>query len=225
MLTNTSRMIFCALSLACFSTSAFTSPSPKKVYAHGFGGVTVLPVMDSTANDNVGAVRKDDKAGYNAGLALGYEAGQNRFEIETTYQRASNKNLTINGVTPSKAKGRTSALAFLFNALYDVHQLEPYVHVTPYLGAGVGYAYVITGLDSDPTYNVRLTGASNALAYQGILGFKTPIAEGLDLTADYRIFGTSNVNMTARNNTGTSGTVSHYYLNNLFNIGLTYWFT
>ncbi|SMH40318.1 Outer membrane protein OmpA [Azospirillum lipoferum] len=76
--------------------------------------------------------------------------------------------------------GKTSSIAFMGNALYDVKTGTPF---TPYIGLGAGVAQV----------RQKLNGVSDkdwVFAYQGIVGASYAVTDNLAVTLDYRYFAT-----------------------------------
>ncbi|GJM07303.1 MAG: outer membrane channel protein [marine bacterium B5-7] len=216
--------LMAALAAYCVPNISIATVTAKDVYAQGFGGVTISPTMNENADNSVGKVNNDNKAGYNAGLALGYHIDHAKFELQATYQRAVNKSLSVGSTSYTRARGSSSAVGALINGYYIINQLQPHIGVTPFIGAGLGYANVREDLN-DPTSGMHLKGTDNALAYQVMTGFTFPLGTDVDVSMDYRFFGTSTVKLTASNSSGTEGNLDHYYQNNLFNLGLIYHFS
>lgn len=76
--------------------------------------------------------------------------------------------------------GKTSSIAFMGNALYDVNTGTAF---TPYIGLGAGVAQV----------RQSLNGASDkdwVFAYQGIVGASYAVTDNVAVTLDYRYFAT-----------------------------------
>jgi outer membrane protein OmpA-like peptidoglycan-associated protein/outer membrane protein W len=139
------------------------------------------------------------KFSFDAGVAaigsIGYGLGNGlRFEVEGGY-----RNNAIDRVGGAATKSGTSEKASaMVNALYDFDLTQYYgiTAFTPYVGAGVGYAYDdITRLSSFAGGDaIHIHGASDQFAYQAIVGVAFPLTDlvpGLSLTAEYRFFGTS----------------------------------
>ncbi|MCG5243066.1 OmpA family protein [Azospirillum doebereinerae] len=76
--------------------------------------------------------------------------------------------------------GKTSSIAFMGNALYDINTGTPF---TPYIGLGAGVAEV----------RQSLRGVSDkdwVFAYQGIVGASYAVTDNVAVTLDYRYFAT-----------------------------------
>ncbi|MBO1073184.1 OmpA family protein [Roseomonas marmotae] len=156
------------------------------------GGVFSAGPSDTLSNMNG---KFDD--GWGGVLSIGYGFGNGlRAEIEGNYRENDTRKLTNNGVDLPGISGRVRNYGVMVNALYDFNMNWP---VTPYLGAGVGYAW--TKYDSVGSRFFTPTGLGRAVstndtdgnfAYQGIAGLAFPIAAvpGLSITAEYRFFAT-----------------------------------
>ncbi|MCF4164242.1 OmpA family protein [Zavarzinia compransoris] len=151
-------------------------------YLSAFGGYVTQPLLDFESPTPPGAVKKmvtDD--GWAAGGAMGYDFGRIRVEAEVSYRE--NEASRIQG---ANATGDLSALALMLNALYD---LENSSRFTPYIGAGIGAAWVYTDKIRRGT-PASTTDDDVQFAYQGIVGVKAAITTGLSLFVDYRYFAT-----------------------------------
>jgi outer membrane protein OmpA-like peptidoglycan-associated protein len=138
------------------------------------------------------------KVKYDVGFAalgsVGYGFGNGmRVEIEGVY-----RDNAIRGVgTLTANHGSNQKYGAMVNALYDFDLLSYYgiTAFTPYVGAGIGYAY--ESLDGFSAVSngtqIRAKNGTDQLAYQGIAGVAFPLtslAPGLSLTAEYRFYGT-----------------------------------
>lgn len=111
--------------------------------------------------------------GFGNGLRLEFEAGYRDNDIDG-----------VSGV--SGAGGSVNVWSGMLNLLYDIPTGIP---LTPYIGAGVGYARV-----KADSVNVSGTAvmddSDNVFAYQGIVGASYGLTPNLKLALDYRYFAT-----------------------------------
>lgn len=108
----------------------------------GLHGSMVIP-EDADIGAN-GEIEFDN--GWGGSLALGYLPGASsglfnymRFEFEAAYRGADVDRATIGGVPVAGASAEVDSLAWMANAYVDI---PTGTTVTPYLGAGIGWAHV-----------------------------------------------------------------------------------
>ena len=140
-------------------------------YITGFGGYTINPDVGYDVGNAPGAGKLSFDDGWVAGAAVGYDFGRARIEFEGAYRT----NDSSNALTRTRVGDDLPVISGMVNALYD---FENESVVTPYMGFGMGAAY-LDGRDSD-----------TVLAYQGIVGTKVSITENLSAVVDYRYFRT-----------------------------------
>lgn len=165
---------------------ASASPLHQGPYFAGFIGVTIPESSDATSFDGFGVYDERIKfdPGFTIGGAVGYDAGPIRFEGELSY-----KDLPIDSVAGDKVReGNVDATAIMGNVFIDLHNGTP---ITPYLGAGLGFA----ALHLDETYS-RTTdyyGSDDqaVFAYQVGGGLEISLNRQLSLDLAYRYFRTS----------------------------------
>lgn len=160
-------------------------------YAGGMVGLSVL--HDSTNTFSGGGTTKTEyDAGIGFGFVGGYEFGNNiRSELEISY-RINGADRQLPGSTA--LNGSTSALAFMGNGYYDFNMGQ----FAPYLGLGLGFARVSADIDSGGTQIVD--DSDIVLAYQFIGGVGYSITPKVVLMLDYRIFGTTDPELTTVGN-------------------------
>jgi outer membrane protein OmpA-like peptidoglycan-associated protein len=125
-----------------------------------------------------------------------------RAEIEGNYRHNDVDNVRAAGIPrTASSSGYAYTYGVMVNVLYDFNLGLP---VTPYLGAGVGYAWSEfdkVGVRSGGN-SVILDDTDGRFAYQGIAGMSLALATGLALTAEYRFLGTLDASLSG---TATSG--------------------
>ncbi|WP_458097419.1 OmpA family protein [Roseomonas sp. WA12] len=130
--------------------------------------------------------------------SLGYGFGNGlRLEIEGNYRENNTDELSISGASRASFQGgRTRTYGAMGNVLFDF--AIPGFPVTPYIGAGAGYAWTeydgVRGTFAVPGVGSRqltIDDTDGQFAYQGIAGVAFNLGvPGLALTAEYRFLGT-----------------------------------
>jgi outer membrane protein OmpA-like peptidoglycan-associated protein len=178
--------------------------------------------------------------------AIGYGLGNGlRLEVEGDYRgnsfsTTSGQNVIGAGVSTG-ASGNERLYGPMVNAVYDFHNLVPFV--VPYVGVGVGYQWA--QLHNFSTTGLGAAGAATTItsndrrgsfAAQGIVGagYQIPSVPGLELTAEYRILaltGTRTYNAGFTTTTPGAAPVTRFGkfelghdLNNTFLFGIRYAF-
>ncbi|RJF87324.1 OmpA family protein [Oleomonas cavernae] len=168
-------------------------------YITGFGGYTINPDVGVDVGPFHGDLSFED--GWIGGAAVGYDWGRGRLEFEGAYHFNKLDSLDLDGFAPIQAgdEDDLSAISGMINALYDFENTSI---VTPYIGFGMGAAYLDDDNDTD-----------TVLAYQGIVGTKVSITENLSGLVDYRYFRTLETDL---------GGVKFEYEQHIITAGLTY---
>lgn len=182
------------------ATAAFASDAGPYVSV----GAGVFTVPDSKLYDPSGATGTSQQISYDTGYsvngAVGYDFGINiRTEFEVAYRHAD-----TNSLTPIAAgfhfESDISLVSLLANAFYDFKLPHGF---TPYLGGGLGVAFVdIKQGDSivivNPVtgqFNTNNNNSSDTVfAYQVGAGITYALAPKVSLDAGYRYFSTSDIN-------------------------------
>ena len=142
------------------------------------------------------------KVGYAIGGAAGYDFGTNvRAEAEISY-KANDTSERKNGNIVTAYNSTISALNFMANAYYDIHEMHSF-GVMPYVGGGVGVAQLSN------SNGVLAGGTSNdtVFAYQVGAGVAYDVSSKVTMDVGYRYFGTSD----AKFNDNASGIVTMKY--------------
>src|SRR5579885_3668270 len=187
--------VACAL-CALYPAAAFAQNTTGPYVSLGAGANWTLNEKTNTGN-----TIKFDPGPAVVG-ALGYGLGNGiRLEGEIGY-RSNDVSSVSNGLTG----GKVSSWSFLGNALYDFNLGWP---VTPYVGAGVGFADVST----------RSASGATKFAYQGIAGLAYPLTNQLKLDGSYHYLGTTDLDTST-----PAGTVTSPYRNHTLLLSLRWEF-
>jgi|GEM_PF-4469372 len=141
----------------------------------------------------------------NSGFALGAGIGRQvtcnlRREIEFTWRNNTADERVVQGQLGPQITGLDGNINCFSTAqilLYDLHRLSV-GGFTPYVGGGAGGAYV----DADFTDGVNTYAISDlAFSYHGILGVQRQMGARATAYAEYRYFGTTNLEFETPMNT------------------------
>lgn len=191
------RMLGMAVSaLALMASPAFAGTEEVKGFYVGLGAGLTVP-MDNEIEPASAAIRSH-KLSFDPGWLVdgqvGYKFGNGlRSEIEVGYRQAEKDGITNPYGNPALGvDGSYGVLNTMLNVIYD---MNINARVTPYIGAGVGYAHVWDsklGVASGPATLLGATDRSaGGFAYQAIAGFSFDIAKHWAATADYRYLATT----------------------------------
>jgi opacity protein-like surface antigen len=191
------RFTLASLCTLFFAVSA--SAGDKGLYIEANGGVTITG--DSKYQDNGPSLTATFDNGYALGVAVGYDFGNNvRAEGEVAYKRAdTNKMEGFGASVPFSST--VSNVAYMMNGFYDIK--TPYTFgIVPYVGAGIGVAYVMTdngysGSMSGRTFKAVSDSGDTAFAYQVAVGAAYPVAKNIMIDLGYRYFATTDVTFKA----------------------------
>jgi len=139
--------------------------------------------------------------GWAAGGKVGYDFVGPRFEVEGMYHSNNGNAVVIFPTGYANIRGRIEQVSVMANLLYDFF---PGATVTPYIGAGVGAAFV----------DANIQGCSLCLtmfAYQGILGVSFAATEALRIGVEGRYYGTTNPGAYFNNNIMALATLSYKF--------------
>lgn len=159
-------------------------------YSSVFGGYTYLP-------NNLFATYYDDfynnanyRGGYNVGGRVGFQSTPLRYELEYTFLNVGAKEFDVNETPQDGVSGFSSANLFMANVYYDFRDVLP--AVSPFLGAGIGYAYLQTSLNSTgPAGSTYFSANDSAFAYQGTAGLTFNFSENYAVNVAYRYTATA----------------------------------
>lgn len=190
------------LFLALFATQA--NAQQKGWYAGAMVGMTILSDSDVTMLGGNAEFQSDVGVGF--GGSGGYEFGNNiRAELELSYRyNAADK--WIDGGGTSIVGGSATSFAVMANGFYDFNMGQ----FVPYVGAGIGFAVVSAEIDQSGIN--QMDDNDFALAWQiaGGVGYK--LTPKFTLSFDYRLFATTDAELTMRDGTKID---AEYFTHNL----------
>jgi OOP family OmpA-OmpF porin len=194
------------------------------LYISGATGVNFLDTLQSSQ----ATTRIDTDSGPMGLGALGWGFGDGlRAEIEGSYRSSDIDGIStrrVNGalLPLTDTSGNAGTPAVMVNVDYDF-PVQPFgLPIQPYIGGGVGYGWLDFGnagghgfakfrLPENNTFSepdLVSFGSGGAFAYQVIAGASLPLGmlPGLDLTVEYRYFGTAGADVPV-SRVSTSGIV------------------
>lgn len=184
------RMMFFPAALLILTTSTAKAAAPiDGLYASLFGGYTYVSDNLSRNYYGLALTHASYDGGYNAGGRLGYKSNPMRYEGEITYLSVDAKRFYVNEVRQRGVTGQSNAALAMVNVYYDFPEMVPCI--APFIGGGLGYAWVEASLKSQrPLGTIRFKGSNGVFAYQGTLGITYNFAENYALDLAYRYVGT-----------------------------------
>ena len=175
-------LVFAAL---CAASTANAATPIDGWYSSVFGGYTYLP--SNVHHWHFGTLRSDPSydGGYDAGGSIGYKSNPMRYEGELTYLNAQTHAFRVNSLKQTGVKGNSDAVLAMANIYYDFPEMV--ASIQPFLGMGIGYAWVGTRLDSSGPFGLTgFTGSNNVFAYQATTGLTYNFSENYALNIGYR---------------------------------------
>lgn len=186
------RITFAIVALLSAASASAATPI-NGWYSSAFGGYTYVPGNIGNVT-NLGLTRSDTsfKPGFDAGGSLGFKSNPMRYEGELTYLKSNLDHFNVNGVRQTSPLGYTSAALGLANVYYDFPGIT--MDIQPFLGAGIGYAWVQNKLNSTGPYgSTSFSNSNSAFAYQATGGLTYNFAENYALSLGYRYVATTNI--------------------------------
>ena len=179
------------ITVALLTTTVATAATPiDGWYGSAFGGYAWVPSNVNTTS--LGFTRSNTayQSGFDAGGSLGFKSNPMRYEGELTYIKAITSRFNVNGIRQTNPSGYSTAALGLANVYYDFPGIT--MPIQPFLGAGLGYAWVQSKLDSTGPFGVTSFSAANSvLAYQATGGLTYNFAENYALSLGYRYVATT----------------------------------
>lgn len=168
-----------------FLSAAASAYSVEGLYVEGLLGAAWL--TDSDISEAGGNAEISYENGALFGIAMGYQLNMFRVEAELSYMQNDIDDTTANGVSYDSI-GDVSGTAAMFNAYYDFQTSSA---ITPYLTAGLGWAWVEVEDFNIPGSNQGdFTEDDSVFAYQVGLGAVYEVVENLFFDLRYRYFAT-----------------------------------
>lgn len=188
------------------------------IYIEAGAGVGWYPT--TTWTFQIG-VPPDHRNSFGAGdvlrLAVGSRLGYGfRGEIEGSL-RSNDVDRTVAGGVTYDLDGRVRSQALMANAFYDF-RMGAFGGITPFVGAGVGYAH----LDVSSRFAIggaQALGSDDRLAWQAMAGVAVPLGDLVSVTARYTYFDTVGDRMSVQN-LGVSKPIDLAYRNQSVTVGL-----
>jgi opacity protein-like surface antigen len=154
-------------------------------YLNGNAGFVWLQDTDLTESSVSREVTFD--SGFGLGGGGGYDFDFMRVEAEIVYRRNDVNKVSTAEYGNVDGSGDMSSFSLMVNGFYDFKNTT---FLTPYIGAGVGVAYV--DLSSVSAETIRISGGnSTVFAYQAEIGFNSAINETMSFDLGYRYFATT----------------------------------
>jgi len=198
-----------AVTLA-LATTALSTPALARDdawYVGVEGGAMLVEDIDWDVGAAIDSVTVDHRAGFDVGGTVGYDLGVVRLEAEVGYRAANVTGLRSTTTLPvvtgtgtttfagpgdyDYAGGRTSALSFMVNALWDFGDDDG---VQGFVGPGLGVARVKSRLALNTNGNA-LDDSDTVVAWQAIAGVRAPLSENIDVSLKYRFFNAPGVEL------------------------------
>lgn len=190
----------------------FTATPIDGWYSGIVGGMSYVPDDINTARFGIKLTDVDYSPGYHIGGRLGYQANPLRYEIDGIYIRANIKHININKIQHTAIASRVETTAAMANVYYDIN--TPLAGIKPFLGTGLGYAYVDTRLSNQNLLGFkRHRGSNSVFAYQGIAGLTYNFAENYAVDIAYHYVATDKVKE-----------LNHIFQAHLASVGVVYRF-
>ena len=185
-------MKFTLFSTALLASSIATAaPAVNGWYLSAFGGVSDVMSNINTRHFGPFISQVDYNTGYNAGGRLGFQSNPIRYELEYTYIHADAERFKVNHISQTAVSGNVSANLIMANLYYDFPEFL--ATISPFVGVGIGYAFMQTDLTGNGPYAITfLSETNNAFAYQGTAGLTYNFSENYAINGSYRYTATTN---------------------------------
>ncbi|MFZ7126710.1 MAG: outer membrane protein [Desulfobacterales bacterium] len=159
--------------------------------------------------------------GYAVSGVAGYDFGYFRLEAEATYRENDIDKVALVG-NETESSGEVASAAFMVNGYLD---LENRTALTPYVGAGIGYARVdFEGSARYRDATIKWDDDDSGLAYQLMAGIAWDVLDSLVLDLSYRYFASDDIEAAGTSNYGVTLKDDIDYESHNFMIGLRWYF-
>ena len=206
------KRTLCSIALLASGIASATTPIDGW-YSSIFGGAAFVP---SNLNNTSGGLTRSHaqyETGYDAGGSFGFKSTPIRYEGEITYLNVDLDRFRVSNIEQTGVKGFNHSLLAMANIYYDFPAFVAN-SIEPYLGLGIGYAYIDGQFKSTgPNGLTSYSPSSNAFAYQATGGLTYNFAEAYALNIGYRYVATARVDDFGK-----------MFQTNLVNVGATYRF-
>jgi len=174
----------------------------------------------------VGHITTTSSSGLMAGFGGGIDytrwpLGTIRVELMLEHRNNDvSKDYLSDGSTLSGASGHLDNWSLMYNVIND---FRPHTGFDPYLGVGIGYAWLDFSHYSANVGGTRITfmdDRSGEFAYQGLLGFRSTLTDRLDLDVGLHFLWTTNPSVSVNG----GGTTDLIYATDALTVGLAYRF-
>ncbi len=182
------------------------------LYSTIFGGYAYLPNnIDINQSGNTFS-NASYKPGFDVGGSLGFKSNPMRYEGELTYIKANLNHFDVRNFNQIGVGGYSNATLAMANVFYDFQNVIPAIQ--PFLGGGIGYAWVNSNLNSTGPIGIQqYSGSNSVFAYQASTGLTFNFSENYALNLGYRYIATT-----------TPDQLGKYFQANLANLGAIYRF-
>lgn len=180
-----------AVAAGLLSQSIFAAAPIDGPYSEVFGGYAYVPGNIDATQWGLTRSNANQQSGFDAGGSLGFKSNLMRYAGEFTYIKSNINQFSINEISQTGASGYNQIMLGLANIYYDWPVISPTLQ--PFLGAGIGYAWVQEKLDSTgPFSQTNFTASNSVFAYQATGGLTYNFAENYALSLEYRYIATPN---------------------------------
>ena len=193
---NRNLLIFTLLVTLAIPASCLAGPPRQGGYVSAFIGVSAPRDSNVTGSDFTGPAGSNPSfsdnvefdTGINVGGTAGYDFGMIRLEGELSYKQSDISAITDkNGFQFGNPDGDLSAFAMMANVFLDLHNASP---VTPYLGAGIGFATLYLSDTFVSSGLLYPSDTDTVFAWQAGGGVEIALNRQLSLDLGYRYFAT-----------------------------------
>jgi opacity protein-like surface antigen len=180
------RLAFITASLLISSITNAATPV-NGWYSSLFGGYAYVPNNINTA----GRTNAGYTNGYDAGGSIGFKSNPMRYEGQITYINAHLNKFNLNNIAQTGVSKYNNAVLAMATVYYDFNGISPTFQ--PFLGMGIGYAWVHAVLNSNgPNGATHYSGSNSVFAYQPTAGLTYNFTENYALNIGYRYVITHN---------------------------------
>jgi len=161
-------------------------------YSSAFGGYAYLPNNLNKTTLNFNRTHASYQSGFDAGGNFGFKSNPMRYEGEVTFLKATLSGFDVNRVRQTQVSGFNDALLGMANVYYDFPGCSTLLQ--PFLGAGIGYAWIKTNMKSaGPLIPTTFDTSNSAFAYQATGGLTYNFSENYALNLGYRYVATTHI--------------------------------